>query len=149
MSHSITNFSAYHERLAAGAQPSETDIQALAEEGYRVIINISPVSARNSLKNEAELVERAGMYYIHFPVDCSNLQPIHYQTFKGIMTGVTDEKTFVHCGGNIKSSNLIHMYAVLENNADEAESLKILRKIQQPEQKWFAYFKLMGMRGVE
>lgn len=149
MSHSISNYHQYSNTLAAGAQPSESDISVLKNEGFDAIVNISPASARNALQNEAIIVENSNMYYVHFPVDCSNLQPVHYMAFSGIMNGLRDKKVFVHCGGNIKSSNLIHMYDVLENRGNERESLKTLKKIQNPEEKWFDYFKSFGMEGVK
>lgn len=144
----ISNYFQYKPTLASGAQPSSSDIEKLKEEGFEAIVNISPSSSRNALQDEANIVEKTAMHYVHFPVDCSNLQPIHYMAFSGIMNGLRDKKVFVHCGGNIKSSNLIHMYEVLENQADELESLKTLKKIQNPEQKWFEYFKSFGMKGI-
>ena len=41
------------------------------------------------------------------------------------------------------------MYHVLSNGMDEAESLGTLLKIHQPEEKWYDYFRLMGMEGVK
>lgn len=149
MSYNIGNFYQYSEELASGAQPSIEQLQELKNNGYEVIFNISPQSARNSMVNEAEVVEKLGMDYVHFPVDCTNLRPIHYKAFEGIMKGISDKKVFVHCGGNIKSSNLIHMYHVLNKGMNESISLQTLYKIQYPENKWFNYFKLMGMKGVE
>jgi len=148
MEQPISNYYKYSDKLASGAQPTESQIADLQHEGFEAVFNISPVSARNALHNEAALVENTGMYYVHFPVDCSNLQPIYYKTFEGIMNGLKNKKVFVHCGSNIKSSNLIHIYDVLANGKDETESLQTLLKIQQPEDKWFDYFKLMGMKGI-
>ncbi|MDD3078887.1 MAG: sulfur transferase domain-containing protein [Paludibacter sp.] len=147
MNHSIENFFTYSEKLAAGAQPNIDQMVDLKNDGYEVVVNISPYSTRNAVHNEAEIIEKLGLYYIHFPVDCSDLRPIHYKTFEGIMNGLKDKKVFVHCGGNIKSSNLIHMYDVIVNGIDEKESLLTLYKIQSPEDKWFEYFKTFGMRG--
>ncbi len=143
----IEKYYQYNNILASGAQPSEAQFADLKEAGFEAIVNLSPASTRNALANEASIVEKNGMYYVHFPVDCSNLKKFHYTTFEGIMNGLKDKKVFVHCGGNIKSSNLIHMYDVLANHQDEKKSLEILYKIQQPEDKWFEYFKLMGMEG--
>ncbi|NDP22581.1 MAG: hypothetical protein GZ091_16085 [Paludibacter sp.] len=148
MNHSISNYYQYSNTLAAGAQPSESDIQALKDKGFDAIVNLSPASARNALQNEASLTEKANMHYVHFPVDCSNLRPLHYKTFEGIMRAIHDKKVFVHCGGNIKSSNLIHMYDVLVKEKDEEESLQTLKKIQNPEDKWFEYFRSFGMKGL-
>lgn len=146
MAHSISNFYQYNPLLSSGAQPSTDDISALKNDGYEVIVNFSPASARNALSNEAQIVESLKMDYIHFPVDCSNLRPIHYNTFKGIMNGVSGKKTFVHCGGNIKSSNLIFMYQTLECGIDKNDAMTTLMKIQNPESKWFDYFQLMGIK---
>ena len=148
MDHSIVNFYRYSEDLAAGAQPTVDQIIDLKNDGFEVIFNISPSSARNAMHNEAEVLEKLALDYIHFPVDCSNLRPTHYKTFEGIMNGINDKKIFVHCGGNIKSSNLIHMYDVLVNQKNEEESLQTLKKIQNPEDKWFEYFKSFGMKGI-
>lgn len=147
MKHSIGNYFQYSEKLSAGAQPTADQILNLMTDGYEAIVNISPASARNALADEAALVECTGMYYAHFPVNFGNLKPLHYLTFAGIMNGLKGKKVFVHCGGNIKSSNLLHMWDVLANGKDEKESLQTLYKIQHPETKWFEYFKLMGMQG--
>lgn len=145
----IENYYQYNSHLASGAQPSEAQIEALKEAGFEAVVNLSPVSTRNAITAEAAVVDNTGMTYVHFPVDCSHLQPHHYATFEGIVKGMKDKKIFVHCGGNIKSSCLIHMYDVLENGVDEAASLETLLKIHQPEEKWFDYFRLMGMVGVK
>jgi len=144
----ISQFHSYSESLSAGGQPTLEQLKSLKEAGFEVIINISPVSARNALHNEHQLTENLKLDYIHFPVDCSALKPFHYLTFRNILKSTEGQKTFIHCGANIKSSNLIHMYLVLEKGIDEAESLSILKKIQNPEDKWLSYFKRMGMPGV-
>lgn len=144
----IENYYQYNSHLASGAQPSEAQFADLKEAGFEAVVNLSPVSTRNAITAEAAVVDNTGMTYVHFPVDCSHLQPHHYATFEGIVKGMKDKKIFVHCGGNIKSSCLIHMYHVLANGMDEATSLETLLKIHQPEEKWFDYFRLMGMEGV-
>lgn len=149
MTQTIANYYAYNGQLSAGAQPTTEQFADLKNNNFDVIVNISPVSARNALQSEAAVVEQLGMDYVHFPVDCSNLRPVHYLTFEGIMNGLQDKKVFVHCGGNIKSSNLIHMYHVLATGMDEKASLGSLYQIQQPEEKWFSYFRTMGMQGLK
>lgn len=148
MTHQIMNYLIYNDKLAAGAQPTPEQIQELKDNGFEAIVSISPVSTRNYLPIEAELVEGLDMDFVHFPIDCSNLREVHYTAFKGIIKGLENKKTFVHCGGNIKSSNLIHMYDVLENGKDELESAATLQKIQQPESKWLSFFKSAGMKGI-
>jgi protein tyrosine phosphatase (PTP) superfamily phosphohydrolase (DUF442 family) len=148
MNHTIERYFEYNPLLSSGAQPTAEEIAALKAEGFQAVVNISPASAGNFLKNEAIIVESLKMDYVHLPVDYYNLRPVYYHTFKGIMNGLKDKKVFVHCGGNIKSSSFLHIYNVLENNIDEKESLITLRKIQNPEEKWFTYFKMVGMKGI-
>jgi len=146
---SINNFYQYSESLSSGAQPTAEQIEALKAEGVEYVFNISPVSTPNYLSDEAGIVEKLGMKYIHYPIDCSNLQATHFLVFNGIMEGLRGKKVFVHCGGNIKSSNLIHMYQVKSEGRSEQESIKDLLNVQQPEQKWFEYFKSFGMEGIK
>ncbi len=148
METSISNFYRYSENIATGGQLTIEQIESLKQSGYEVIVNISPASTKNYLAAEPQLVESRKMNYIHFPIDCSNLNKLHYALFSSILKELKDKKIFIHCGGNIKSSNLMHMYDVLENKKDEAESLITLKKIQNPEAKWFDYFKLFGMKGL-
>jgi|WetSurSiteA1Bulk_404760.scaffolds.fasta_scaffold00141_8 hypothetical protein len=74
----------YSEYLSAGGQPTTAQFELLKQSGVEVIINLSPASTKNALREEYEVVE----------------------------------------------------------------SLKILLQIQQPEDKWFVYFKKMGMQGL-
>jgi protein tyrosine phosphatase (PTP) superfamily phosphohydrolase (DUF442 family) len=145
---SISNYYEYSDKLSAGGQPTATQLQDLKKAGFEIIINISPVSAKNALPDEHEIVEALKMDYIHFPVDCTNLRDIHYLTVKALLNASEGKRVFMHCGGNIKTSNLIHMYHVLEEGVNEQDSLKTLLHIQKPEEKWFAYFKRMGMQGL-
>ena len=144
----INKFFQYSANLAAGGQPTAEQLKNLKENGFEVIVNISTSSAKNAIHNEVEIVENLKMDYVHFPVDCSNLRDIHYLTVSSILKTFESKKVFIHCAGNIKTSNLIHMYNVLEKKMDENESLQTLLKIQQPEEKWFNYFRKMGMKGI-
>lgn len=149
MNTKISNYYEYSDKLAAGGQPTEEQFSELHKAGFEAVINISPVSARNALTNEHQVVEGLKMDYVHFPIDCSNLQKLHYTTIRSLFNSLEGKKTFIHCGANIKTSNFIHMYSVLEKKVEESTSLKTLLTIQQPEEKWFAYFQKMGMKGLK
>lgn len=148
MANEIFNFFRYNDLLAAGGQPTKEQIEKLQKEGYEAIINLSPVSTKNYFGDEAAEVERSGMEYVHYPVDCSNLKESHFLTFSSILKSMEGKRVFVHCGGNVKSSNLIHMYHVVEKGEKEEKSLKMLKKIQVPEEKWIKYFRSFGMAGL-
>ncbi|MDC7233872.1 MAG: protein tyrosine phosphatase family protein [Spirochaetales bacterium] len=144
----IPNFFKVSESVATGAQPPVEGLQELKEAGYTAVLNLSPRSTPNYLPQEAEIVESQGMDYVHYPVDCSHLKKNHYTMFSKIMQGFSDARVFIHCGGNIKSSNLMHMYNVLESDMDEKDSYNELLKVQTPEEKWIRYFRDFGMKGL-
>ncbi|MDA3956159.1 hypothetical protein [Oceanispirochaeta sp.] len=148
MSNNIPRYFEVNETYATGAQPSIEGLELLKEKGFTAVLNLSPGSTPNYLPSEAEAVESLDMTYVHYPVDCSNLRSIHYNMFSGILKGFGKEKVFIHCGGNIKSSNLMHMYNVLEEKLDEKESYNQLLQIQQPEEKWHVYFRQFGLTGI-
>ena len=81
----ISNFYRYSDNLLTGGQPSPEQFKLLKDSGVELVINISPVTARNALRNEHEIVENLSMDYIHFPVDCSNLREIHYLTVSALL----------------------------------------------------------------
>jgi protein tyrosine phosphatase (PTP) superfamily phosphohydrolase (DUF442 family) len=148
LSTTIPRFHTYNPHLASGAQPRPEHFAELKAQGFEAVVNLSPASTRNALADEAALVEGQGLDYVHFPIDCSRLRPTHYLTFAGILNGLSGKKVFVHRGGNIKSSNLVHMYHVLHEGQKEGRSLAVLRTLQDPEEKWFTYFRSMGMKGL-
>ena len=143
----IPRYFEVNDYYATGAQPTEEGISQLKENGFSAIINLSPTSTPNFLPLEGKLTEDLNMEYVHYPVDCSNLKDRHYKVFSKILNGLDGEKVFIHCGGNIKSSNLMHMFRVIEKKENENDSLKDLLKIQDPEEKWFEYFRRFGMAG--
>ena len=74
------------------------------------------------------------------------------QTFKNI-----DDLLYKDSGADseidyIEQSSWIlflrYLDSLEQDKKDEAESLTTLCEIQEPEDKWFAYFKQMGMKGV-
>jgi sulfide:quinone oxidoreductase len=65
-------------RISAGGQPSEEDIAALKASGVRKIINLRRAGEANQPLDpaaEGEVAKRAGLEYVHIPVDPKNLHP--------------------------------------------------------------------------
>ena len=58
-----------------------------------------------------------------------------------------DKKVFVHCAANVKASNLIHIYQVVEMGVPEEESHLDLIKNHYPDELWYDYFRLFGLKG--
>lgn len=143
----IPQFQKVNDSLALGGQPQAGSIEWLAQKGFKTILNISPASTPNYVANEGSLAADNGIQYVHYPVDCSNLQTEHYETFAGILNTFRSlGPVFVHCGMNIKSSGLAHIYRVKELEETEEYALEELLKTPEHEAKWFDYYKQFDLK---
>jgi uncharacterized protein (TIGR01244 family) len=86
-------------RISAGGQPSEEDIAALKAAGVIKIINLRRAGEANQPLDpsaEGEVVKRAGLAYVHIPVDPKNLDP---SSAAAVAKAIEDAAgpVFVHC----------------------------------------------------
>ena len=68
-SNDIYNFIEISEDLSTAGQPSEEQLRGIAQEGYKVIINLGLLDSRYCLEDEAGLVNSLGLEYVHIPVN--------------------------------------------------------------------------------
>ncbi len=86
-------------KISAGGQPSEEDIAALKAAGVKKIINLRREGEQNQPldpKAEGDVVRRAGMEYLHVPVDPKNLDPSSAAAVTKAIEE-TDGSVYVHC----------------------------------------------------
>lgn len=86
-------------KISAGGQPSEEDIAALKAAGVKKIINLRREGEQNQPldpKAEGDVVRRAGMEYLHVPVDPKNLDPSSAAAVTKAIEE-TDGPVYVHC----------------------------------------------------
>ncbi len=140
----VKNFQKVNEIVSTGAQPSVEQFSELKSNNYEVVINLSPESTPNYLNNERDVVRDLELEYFHLPIDCTVLKEEQYDDFKRIMDNVRNKKTFIHCGGNIKSSGFYYIYQVKSEGMEKEEAIKPLKELNVHDQKWYDYFKKMG-----
>jgi len=86
-------------KISAGGQPSEEDIAALKAAGVKKIINLLREGEQNQPldpKAEGDVVRRAGLEYLHVPVDPKNLDPSSAAAVTKAIEE-TDGAVYVHC----------------------------------------------------
>ena len=90
----IKNFGYINENFFRGAQPKDQDYQDLATMGVKTIIDLRDDSERN----EAQLVEDAGMKYVHIGMkDDARPADAQVQGFLKIVNNPANQPIFVHC----------------------------------------------------
>jgi protein tyrosine phosphatase (PTP) superfamily phosphohydrolase (DUF442 family) len=107
----IHNFRRANDRSITGGQPTEEQLQAVAADGYQVVINLATIDPRYSLSDEAATVTSLGMKYHHIPVNWDQPTDADFAAFERVMQQVGDERTLVHCAANYRATAFYSLYA--------------------------------------
>jgi len=136
---SIPNFYRINEALITSGQPSESDFSALANQGYRLIINLALPDSPGALRDEAKVVEEAGCDYQHLPVSFNAPKKDDLERFFLMMETHADRKKLIHCAYNWRVSAFVYLYRVIKQGAEPQEALKDLRAVWVPNPTWQAF----------
>jgi len=117
-------------KISAGGQPSEQDIAALKASGVRKIINLRRAGEQNQPLDpaaEGDAVKRAGLEYVHIPVDPKNLDPSSAAAVAKAIEE-SDGPVFVHCaaGGRAVTHALL-----ADAKAQGSSAEKVFKKAEE------------------
>lgn len=132
----IRNFLQIDERLATSGMPVAEDFDSIGHAGYAAVINLALPTSDHALANEGELVTRAGMTYIHIPVNFEAPQPVDFNRFAAIMDTLRDQRVYVHCAVNKRVSAFVFLYRTLRAAKSRAEAERDLKHIWNPDGVW-------------
>ena len=132
----ITNFRQYSESFASSGQPTEAQLQLVADERFERIVYIAFTNNQNALPAEDQIVKRLGMEYMQVPVDFSNPLPDDFYAFADSMQRNTDKKTLLHCQVNARATAFSFLYRVLFEDAPIAEAKADMNTVWQPNEVW-------------
>ena len=120
--HDITNYRRVNDQINTGGQPTEEQIRAAAAEGFKTVINLATIHSRDSLPDEAGLVQSLGMAYHHIPVDWENPQASDFAAFEAVMLQLPTSKTLIHCAANFRVTAFYSLYAMKHLGWSEAQA---------------------------
>ncbi|MEO8651322.1 MAG: sulfur transferase domain-containing protein [Hyphomicrobiaceae bacterium] len=114
-------------KVSAGGQPGEEDIAALKAAGVTKIINLRRPGQQNQpLDPQAwgEAVTRAGLEYVHIPVDPKNLYPSSAEAVTKAIAA-SDGGVYVHCaaGGRAVTHALLSEGGSADDVIKKSEAL--------------------------
>ncbi|MBW4583281.1 MAG: protein tyrosine phosphatase family protein [Tildeniella nuda ZEHNDER 1965/U140] len=135
----IHHFLKVSDSIATAGQPTEMQFAAIAEAGYRVVINLALPSSTNALPHEQVLVEAQDMTYIHIPVVWEEPTLADVQQFFSVMQAYAGTPVFVHCALNMRVSAFIYLYRRLYEGVDEAAATQTLHQLWVPNDRWQAF----------
>jgi protein tyrosine phosphatase (PTP) superfamily phosphohydrolase (DUF442 family) len=127
------------DRLATAGQPTEAQLAAVAARGYQVIINLALATSPGALPDEAAVVARHAMEYVHIPIDFTAPDVPSALRFFQVMRARQDRRLFVHCAANKRVSALIFAYRILSGSPGPAQAAQDLAQRWQPDDTWRRY----------
>jgi protein tyrosine phosphatase (PTP) superfamily phosphohydrolase (DUF442 family) len=132
----IYNFLTISDDLGTAGQPTAEQLAAVKEAGYDVVINLALGTTPRDLPNEADLVARHGMDYIHIPVVFDKPTEADLERFFAAMDENRDKKCFVHCIANMRVSAFVFLYRVLRQGVAPDEARAMMNRLWQPNAVW-------------
>jgi protein tyrosine phosphatase (PTP) superfamily phosphohydrolase (DUF442 family) len=133
---SIYNYHKVNETISTSGQPTKEQLLVIREAGFKVIINLAPHGAENSLSDEALLVQELGLKYIHIPVNFKNPTSENFQEFVDSMRASNIAETWVHCAANMRVSAFVYKYRCEVLNDDRQKAREDLAQIWAPIGVW-------------
>jgi len=123
--------------LGTSGQPREDQLQAIADAGYEVIVNLAlHDDPRYSLVDEASSVEALGLDYIHIPVQFNAPREIDLINFFEAMEHHKGRRMWVHCAANMRVSAFLGLYWRIREGWPEDRAFALLREIWEPDAIW-------------
>lgn len=129
----LYNYWYYDERLSSSGMPTAEQMQAVAEAGVQVVINLALKTSQGALENEETLVESLGMKYIHIPVEWSDPTRQNLDDFFNVMDAHKDKKVLVHCQANYRASSFIMLYRVHRLGWKKEDAIPVMERMWNPE----------------
>ncbi len=132
----IYNWRRLDERLTTSGQPTEAQLQALADLGVRHVVNLGLHTHEKALADEAGSLAKLGIPYSHLPVDFQNPTPADIEAFCALMDRLQDETIHVHCIANYRVSAFLYRYRIDVLGWSEEQARADLDAIWRPEGVW-------------
>lgn len=144
--HGILNFVQSTEHIATAGQPTEAQLEALAEEGCEAVINLAMPFSDDALANEGSIVTFAEMAYFHIPVPFEAPQLSHLRLFLKLMEGLEGYRVLVHCAKNYRVSAFMYHYLRIAHGCLPAEARSPIFDQWQPDPVWQAFIDIPQQR---
>jgi uncharacterized protein (TIGR01244 family) len=92
----IVNFSRVNATVACGGATEPSALAALAAEGFKSVINLR-LGSEPGVADEAGVVEKAGLTYIHLPMDPMAPEDATAEQFLEAIANPAHQPVYVHC----------------------------------------------------
>lgn len=141
----IYNYRRLTDAVATAGQPTEEELEAVAQAGFEVVINLALHDAEYSLPDEPGTVATLGMRYIHIPVEWERPSRADLERFFEVMDELTGRRLFVHCAANKRVSVFMALYRRLRQGWPPDAVMPDVLAIWEPDPVWSTYLSEMSL----
>jgi protein tyrosine phosphatase (PTP) superfamily phosphohydrolase (DUF442 family) len=132
----MVNYLEVTPKVHTGGSPTVQDLQNLRAAGVEVVINLALNTSPDAIPDEAGVVARLGMRYIHIPVEWSAPMPANLRDFFAALDGCQGCPIFIHCVKNMRVSAFLYLYRVIRQGVNPEEAFYDMAQIWEPEGVW-------------
>jgi protein tyrosine phosphatase (PTP) superfamily phosphohydrolase (DUF442 family) len=133
----IVNHLNHNDTYSSSGQPTKQQLFLIQKAGYAVVINLAPYDfIENPLKNEATIVTKLGLKYVHISVNMLQPTQENFDTFVTAMQTASGEKIWIHCAVGMRASAFLYKYRCVILGEDKQTALWDLREIWEPFGAW-------------
>ena len=129
---SIFNYLPINPHLSTSGQPTAEQFKTIANNGFKLVINLAPHGTENAVDNEADIVTSLGMQYINIPVNFDDPQQQDFEQFAATMEASKGNKIWVHCAANMRVSCFVFLYRTTILGENSAQPEIDLKQIWEP-----------------
>ena len=136
----IHNYRAVDDMLGTSGQPTEAQLAAVAQAGFKTVINLAlHDDPRYSLPDEAATVRSLGLDYVHIPVQFAAPARSDLLAFFDAMDAHGGEKIWVHCAANMRVSAFLGLYRVIRQGWTRERAFELMDGLWKPNEVWAAF----------
>jgi uncharacterized protein (TIGR01244 family) len=126
------NFRRLSAQLTSSGVVARSALEALAAQGYQVVVNLLPDSSEHAVLAERQIVEAQGLEYIHIPVDFKQPERADFTAFCAALDRVGAHQVHLHCAANFRVSAFYALYQVRRGAWDAARAREFIASVWQP-----------------
>ncbi|MBD2565539.1 MULTISPECIES: beta-lactamase hydrolase domain-containing protein [Nostoc] len=112
-----------NDELAIAGQITLDQLEQIASEGYKSILNLRLPDEIGLLANEQEKTEFLGLYYLNLP---TKIEDINNEGMLQIYQTITElpKPTLIHCDNSIRSAAIVLLYIAIKQGITFEKALQ-------------------------
>ncbi len=130
----IYNYLPLTDALLTSGMPTAEQLEAAANAGVKMVINLAPFDPAKDVPNEEALAKSLHMEYLNIPVEWEHPTPQDLGQFMDAMDAHRPDKLLVHCRANHRVSTFVALYRIRRLGWKREDAFRDLQLIWNPDE---------------